>query len=239
MLEMNFVIDQFRLIIGTASLSAGLVALVIWIARNWFIERLAGSIRHEYATDLETHKAALKSQFDSELEVRKAALKAQSDAELEVHKANLQRGFHVQKAQFDMEFSSFQKLWGALSLMVDETGRLINLYEYSETPEGKGTKRKHAEDADKAFFAATRVVQDLEPFIPEDVYQKSKSLYINCKTVIDDFFGVIKFESEDTKFDISEYRKDARASGNDIRKDWHEIANLIRVRLKLLTMPGS
>src|SRR5258706_5857824 len=38
-------------------------ALVIWLLRNWLLERLQRSIEHEYASKLETHKAELNSKL--------------------------------------------------------------------------------------------------------------------------------------------------------------------------------
>lgn len=59
------------------------LGLVVFMARNWFLERLKNSIKYEYDLSLESFKSDLKKQNDKELEEIKSFLKRQSDINLE------------------------------------------------------------------------------------------------------------------------------------------------------------
>lgn len=206
--------------------------------RNWVIERLSNSIRHEYNKDLEQHKAQLKAQFDAELEVRKATLKARADAELEVHKANALRLVHIDRSHFDMELTSFQKLWSAISTAVDLTAQTASLYSYTELAKARGEKRKTAVAADDAFFVALKVIQELRPFIPPRIHEHARDLAHGCKVEIDLFFEAIRLEQkEDPSYDQSESAKLARHEREKLEEQWNALADLIQERLEAI--PGE
>ncbi len=61
-------------LLASASISAGLSAALVWLAKNWIGERIKGAIQHEYDQKLETHKAQVKAEHDREIERFKANL---------------------------------------------------------------------------------------------------------------------------------------------------------------------
>lgn len=222
-----------KTILWSAPLSIVLVSVLAWILRQWLTERLISSIRHEYNKDLAAHQAQLKAQFDAELEVRKSALKAQSDAALEVHKAFVERWSHIDKAHFDMEFNSFQKLWTAVSMAVDKTYVVQRLYDRSDTPKGKGERHRNTTEADAAFFVAMGVAQELRPFIPLPIHTRVTALLTRCKAEIDFFFQYLRVSeaeghSEDLYEEAKERSRDARAF---LTREWDQVAEDIRERL--------
>lgn len=81
----GFILD----IITSASVSAILSGLLLWLTRTWVSERLKNAIKTEYDQKLETHKAQLKAQTDTEIETHKARLKSQIDIETERLKSTL------------------------------------------------------------------------------------------------------------------------------------------------------
>jgi hypothetical protein len=188
--------EIIKTIAWSAPLSAILVTAALWLGRNLLLERLKGSIAFEYNRSLESHKAELKAKFDTDLEIlkakfdtdleiHKAALKTKADFDLESLKNFMQDRSHLAKAQFDMEFQGYQKLWAALAAVVDANGRLVRLYGRTDSSEDKAGKFSHAEDADRAFFAASTVCRDLRPFIATEVHQASENLTVECKQQID------------------------------------------------------
>jgi len=227
--------ETVRTIVWAAPLSAVLVTGLFWLLRNWITARLTTAIQHEYDTALERHKAQLKAQFDTALESHKAALKAQADAALEVHKAVVQQGAHVLKSQFDMEFSGFQKVWSAVSLAVDHTVRVLRHYAYSERSGSRGTKRKAAEEADRAFFGAQRSCQELGPFLPRELHAAALDLLSKCKEEIDLAFHLIPVEERnDPSYDQKAAMDAADKSIGDIERRWRGVADQIRTRLAQL-----
>jgi hypothetical protein len=227
--------EVIRTVLWSAPLSAVLVSALVWLLRGWIAERLRSAVRHEYNKDLEEHKAKLKAQFDTELEVRRAALKAASDAELEVHKANAARLIHIDKAHFDMEFTSFQKLWTAASDTVDKTVQALRLYSFDELPEGEGEKRRYAEVADESFFQAIQVTQQLRPFIPRQIHELARALVADCKEQIDQFFRDIKLEkARNPHYDQLLAGKAAKQSIERVVDRWHELADAIQGRLQAI-----
>lgn len=67
-----------------------LLGLVLFLAKNWVLERLKNSIKHEYDKSLEQFKGDLKIENDKELEEIKALLKKQTDVNLEDYRFQIE-----------------------------------------------------------------------------------------------------------------------------------------------------
>lgn len=52
--------------------TTALLTVLVFLSKNWIIERLKLSIKHEYDKDLEKHKADLKRDYDVQIETMKA-----------------------------------------------------------------------------------------------------------------------------------------------------------------------
>lgn len=238
----------------SAPISAVLVTTLIWLLRNWITERLKNAVSFEYQKALETHKAELKRQGDAEveklkaqsnaeleklkaqsnaeLETRKAELKAQVDAALELQKAALQRVSHIDKSQFDMEFSSFQKLWASICSLIDKTVRVLNSYEYIEPDQKTKVKQGYAEAADQEYFSALTIAHELRPFIPKVIQETAVSLITACKPEIDYFFRAIEWEQRnEPSYNQEEAGTEARKARDRITTQWAMLGDSIRERL--------
>lgn len=79
----------FDFIVTTFAPSITLIG-VIFLAKNWFLERLKNSIKHEYDISLEKLKGEIKSVHDKELEDLKALLKKQTDINLEDYRFQIE-----------------------------------------------------------------------------------------------------------------------------------------------------
>ncbi len=66
------------------------LGIVVFLAKNWFLERLKNSIKHEYDIALEKFKGEMKSSHDKELEDLKALLKKQTDINLEDYRFQIE-----------------------------------------------------------------------------------------------------------------------------------------------------
>ncbi|MDB5984765.1 MAG: hypothetical protein JWQ69_5780 [Pseudomonas sp.] len=235
----------------SAPVSAILTTVLFFILRNWLLERLSGSIRNEYAKDLEEHKALLRKQTETELEtykytlksgadldleVRKATLKAQSDIELEIKKGMVQRSGHIERAQFDLELSSFKTLWSTISEMVECTALMLRMYDLTETKLGKGYKKEVALAADEARAVAHRTKQNLHPFIPKEILRFASALTELSKMEVDIALQVIKVEAmNDGSYNQKEAAKEARASLTKLLGEWDSLGNAIQQRLLQLS----
>ncbi|MFW1971067.1 hypothetical protein [Acinetobacter bereziniae] len=82
---MNFI--EYLGIALAPSLTLG---LAVFLIKNWFLERLKNSIKHEYDLSLEKFKGDLKIENDKELEEIKALLKKQTDVNLEDYRFQIE-----------------------------------------------------------------------------------------------------------------------------------------------------
>jgi hypothetical protein len=80
----------FDTFIASAISGGSIAAGITWLARNWLSERLKQSIQHEYATQLEAHKATLKSEMDMKLIEAQARLTSENAVAIERFKSDLQ-----------------------------------------------------------------------------------------------------------------------------------------------------
>lgn len=225
--------ELIHTVIFSTPLSAGLLIVLGWLAKKWLLQRLEKSIKHSYDKELEEHKTKLKKEADSILETQKSQLKSQSDSLIESHKANLQKITHVDRAHFDMELDSFKSLWAEVSLMIEHTARIVNLYGYSELAAGKGEKLKEAEMSDKCFFAANKKIQEVRPFIPKQIHKQATTLAQLCKKEISAFFEAARREAKkDSSYDQEAAGKIAREMCNKIINLYDELADSIQNRLE-------
>jgi hypothetical protein len=203
------------------------------------LETHKANLKRNADADLEDLKArstaaleTLKAQFNAELETSKAELKAQVDAALEVQKAALQRVSHIDRSQFDMEFSSSQKLWSSVCALVDKTVRVLNQHDYTELdPEG-GEKRKVADEADKEYFSTNAIVHEVRPFISDEIDRIARSLVVACKPEVDFLYIAIEHEqSKEPTYNQEEVRREAHKTRQNITTQWEMLADSIRGRL--------
>jgi len=110
-----------EVLISVAS-SIGLGGLFLFLARNWLIERLRLSIKHEYDEKLEQLKAQLLAQNSSTIETQKA----QFAKELEELKGVLQREIEEYKVATTSKAGSYVIIWTALD---DVASSCVGLHE--------------------------------------------------------------------------------------------------------------
>ncbi|ENX22453.1 hypothetical protein F892_01695 [Acinetobacter vivianii] len=94
---------------------------ILYLAKNWFLERLKNSIKHEYDISLEKLKGVIKSTHDKELEDLKAFLKKQTDINLEDYRFQIE----IRKKWLD-DFKNLCSIYlGAVKENVDRTNKYI------------------------------------------------------------------------------------------------------------------
>lgn len=79
---MDFLLNTFS--------SATVIAIIVFMLRNWFITRLTESIKHEYNLDLAKIKAELNVTNQEKIEKLKSELNDRNSRELEFLKNRLQ-----------------------------------------------------------------------------------------------------------------------------------------------------
>jgi len=107
--------NEFWKAITTIATSTGIsiVAVLIFVSRNWFLERLKGSIKHEYAKGLEDHKNDLRKETEVEL------VRLSGNVSVGVEKAKLKMRFYSEK-QFDL----YNELWLSLCNLKNTMNKL-------------------------------------------------------------------------------------------------------------------
>lgn len=81
-------ISDFFGVVLTQAFIFGVLGL---IGKNWLLERLKNSIKHEYDVSLEKFKGEIKAESDKDLEELKALLKQVSDQNLEEYKYEIEK----------------------------------------------------------------------------------------------------------------------------------------------------
>lgn len=91
-----------------------MIVLVGFLAKAWFLQRLRGSIKHEYDDRLEKLKAGLKDQSDKSL----TQLKSDIDRQTDKLRAAVSSYTDVQKATISRKLEAVDVLWvGYIKLM--------------------------------------------------------------------------------------------------------------------------
>ncbi len=122
---MNFI--EYLGIAFAPSLTLG---LVIFFARNWFLERLKNSIKHEYDLSLEKFKGELKHDNDKSLENLKADLKSNNDLSLEKFKGELKHDNDklLEKFKGELKLGHDKELEDLKAILKKQTD--VNLEDY-------------------------------------------------------------------------------------------------------------
>lgn len=105
--------------------SIGLGGLVAFLARNWLIERIRLSIKHEYDERIEQLRAQLVAQNNSALEDQKT----QSARELEQLRSALQREIEEYKISATSDAGSYALIWATLGDLVSSCVGLHERYQ--------------------------------------------------------------------------------------------------------------
>jgi hypothetical protein len=127
-------------IISSATVSAAVCGVLVWLFQLWISERLKGAIKAEYDQKLETHKAQLRAQSDIEIE----KLRSQLSMAATEHQIRFS-GLHDKRAEV------VAKTYALLQRLYDTLGSYVNIVEFSGTL-SRDERRQEAIDAHKAFI---------------------------------------------------------------------------------------
>lgn len=137
---------------------------VVFVFRTWIAERLKQSIAHEYATELEKHKAELKSGNDVQLAEYRSQLSVKNAEHVERLKANLQ----VESARHDVQFRHLHaKKADAIAAVyanLRELEQAVSAYTAALELSTDGSREERAEAVNHASTAF------LAHFVPNQIY---------------------------------------------------------------------
>jgi hypothetical protein len=166
------------------------------------------------------------------LDKRLEAERNQYAIAIENLKSSQEKHIHVYKAQFELEFKTYQDIWAVSATLMDHVARLVNLYHLTELPAGKGEKARCGNEADASFFIALATIHRNQPFIPVGISKRAVNHATACKKEIDSFFGAIHAEDGgDEDYDQSQALSEAREEVREILAQFTELADCIRGRL--------
>lgn len=97
-------------VVTTTVTTGGLLALALFLGRAWFLERLKGSIKHEYEDKLEKLKATLKAEGEKQL----TQLKSEIDQQAEKLKIAAVSFSDVQRATISRKIEAIDHIWSAV-----------------------------------------------------------------------------------------------------------------------------
>lgn len=208
--------EIIKSVLLSGSVSAMLLALLLWLLRDWVAQRLAGAVAHEYNEELER-------------------LKARLNVAIEHYRTEFQQGLHVATSQFDMEFASCKSLWTAVSNAVDATARMINFHLEFGISENSERLKTLAKESDEAFFAAQKLVREVAPFIPARLGDLAQDLNARCKSEIDIYFSAVNASSSRwAELDSAEAHKQFKEARKAMYGHYKDLEAAIRARMQAM-----
>lgn len=128
--------DLIITIISSATVSSALVAILIWLSREWISTRIKSSIQYEYDQKLEVHKAQLKA----ENEVALLELKTAIEREAALHTAAYGSFSEGQKAAMERKLSAVDRLWDRVLQLRGSLPPILTFIDVLTVGEYKGIK---------------------------------------------------------------------------------------------------
>jgi hypothetical protein len=170
------VLDFILQLLASATVSAAIAGVFIFLFQTWISERLRGAIKAEYDQRLETHKAQLKAQSDIEIERLKSQLQIAA-IERQVQFSRL----HDRRAGVIAETHSLlQRLFSAL-------GKYVNIVEF----EGDAPRVDRSKEAIEAHHAFSDYYVNHLIFLPKRTATKLQSINKAMVETFNEFYRVV------------------------------------------------
>lgn len=180
--------DFILTIITSASVSALLTGLLLWLAKSWISERLKNAIKSEYDQKLETHKAELKAESDVATENLKSRL---SITAIE-HQVRFSR-LHETRAEVIAE------TYALLRDLYEKVADYVKIFE----PAGDRPKEERRKDVISALNALRAYYPKKQIFLPKETAIKVRNIDTELTQATSQFVYGVEFskrnENESTK----------------------------------------
>jgi hypothetical protein len=131
--------------------------------------------------------ADIKAEYDKELEQIKAAL-ASDQKKLQ---AKLDQSSYVSKAQYDLEFSAYSKLWAAMSELRERWKEVYGLCVHGAQMKARigedawNAKVKEADETfSKAYNNAILTSEQYAPFCEQRIIEATRTTTLYCQQVV-------------------------------------------------------
>jgi hypothetical protein len=159
--------------------SAILNGALFFLLKTWITERLRQSIAHEYALQLETHRAELKKEYDVALE----KLRVDNAQQAAIQTAAIGSFAESHKAAHERRLQAVEMAWNAIGIIRGNTPLVLYLLdsvareEYHEffskasypPPFDSPSEETHLNFIKKTMPSAIKVV-NARPFVGETIY---------------------------------------------------------------------
>ena len=156
-------------------------ALVVWLARNWMSERIKNSIKHEYDSKLETHKAQLTFENSTTIEKLKSQL-------LEQH------------VQFTSVYAKREELLSGLHKKLNET---INV---CLTATAVGVTQI-SQETKKQFVLTHSAMEEAAVYFPDDFCDRWHQRVGNLHETLERFIIARESKTGNWSVDLAESKK--------------------------------
>ncbi|MEZ5581456.1 MAG: hypothetical protein R3F37_00485 [Candidatus Competibacteraceae bacterium] len=197
-------------ILTSATVSAALTGLLLWLTKSWITERLKHAIKSEYDQKLETHKAQLKSQTEIEIEKLKSSLSiAAAERSVKFSKLHEERALVIAET------------YSRLKEVYITVGDYIKIFE----PAGDKPRNERREIATKAhaelrFYYPKKLI-----FLPHSVAERLEKLDFEIVKLFNEFAIIV-----DTKpnGDIQKWYELFQRMQGEMREALGELENEFR-----------
>jgi hypothetical protein len=220
---MSFDLSEFIAIVAANS-------IVVFLARNWFLERLRQSIKSEYDTKLEKLKANLASDNSTKLE----QLKARATMELEETRNALQKEIEEYRVSASSSIGAIQNLSASIQQMVQCFTGIYDFYSESIFTDDEArlercgnSLRKASKDFDHALLS---ISDQLEMKIRSliDSYGNEYDAFAHCLKIKKIRAGLIKSNYDTNEYNPQLARETAKEIVPKLECEWHAVKNKLR-----------
>jgi len=182
----DFPIAVLSSVLSSIAVSAPLSLALVFLLRSWISERLRQSIAHEYALQLETHRATLKAEYDVALE----RLRVDNAQQMAIQTAAIGSFAEGHKAAHERRLQAVSTTWKAtlavghntpIALAIEDHMTPGEYHEFFSNPSFTSYLDTLSEKTLFNFVKNTALeVDEVRPFVGERVY----SLFVGYQSLV-------------------------------------------------------
>jgi hypothetical protein len=171
------------------------------------------------------------------LDREKAKDELKNNSALEERKTVQQKHILVYRAQFEVEFRAYRRIWSTCSDLMDHVARLVHLYQQVELPGQSGTKAGIRNQADAALQAAITASERQAPFISAEVRDTATVFIAAARAEVEAFSGALAAEEHRRNDYFPEQAfEEAKAGCAMAKSKWNRLEAVIRDRTTKLSI---
>lgn len=206
---------EWNTVVTAVTGQAALLGAAAWIA-NAALKRYMTSVA-----------ANVKSAADERLEELKSALATHMEQVKRDHSKDLM----VFKTHFDTEFNAYVELWNSVDASYNNHAYTVRRYDVYFSNENAIKKEiNKVNDIHNECIDNLNNTRKLRPWVQEDIYNKATSIIGVSQAEVREFMDCCRLFNR-VDFNRKPVALEAKKKVEDVRKDYDELADMIRRRV--------